>query len=86
MIKRLLLMLATGLILVGCESDTFDAPRKFFEKNKIGESADFGIIKHGRDHVVTVHGFYDDLGICQKLAATLNREEPNAYMCQPLNH
>ena len=36
------------------------------------------------DHVVTVHGFMDDLNICMKLAAKLNEEEPGAYRCVPL--
>lgn len=86
MAKRFLLVLMAGVMLASCDSDNLSAPRKFFEKNKIGKSPDFGIMKRGTDHVVTVHGFYDDLGVCQTLAATLNREEPNTYTCQPLNH
>lgn len=84
--KTLLSFFMVGVLLAGCDSDNLDAPRKFFANNKIGNSPDFGIMKRGTDHVVTIHGFYDDLDVCQTLAAVLNRKEPNTYTCQPLNH
>lgn len=81
---------ALGLaLLVGCgETNDLDAPRKFFSKNKSGNSPDYGIFKGlgTDDHVVSVHGFIDDLDICLKLAAKLNEEEQRAYRCAPLNH
>jgi len=75
--------------LFACDqSRGLDAPRKFFSDNKIGKSPDYGIFKgFGEDdHVVTVHGFMDDLEVCMKLAEKLNEEEPGAYRCVPLNH
>jgi hypothetical protein len=76
-------------LLFGCsESSNLDAPREFFAKERIGSSADYGIFKGyvNDDHVVSIHGFIDDLDVCLKLVAKLNEEEPGVYRCVPLNH
>ena len=83
------LLVLGSLLLLGCEQkSSLDAPRKFFSSNKSGQSPDFGIFKGlgYEDHVVSVHGFADDMAICAKLAAKLNEAEPGAYRCAPLNH
>jgi ABC-type glycerol-3-phosphate transport system substrate-binding protein len=87
---RLALLIGlAAFVLGGCEkSSTLDKPRMFFSENKSGTSPDYGIFKGfgDDDHVVTVHGFMDDLNICMKLAAKFNEEEPGACRCIPLNH
>ena len=94
----LLIMFAIILSMIGCESKSnIGSPREFFEKNKIGTSADYGIIKWGdsNDHVVTVHGFMDDLKSCALIADALNKDAcsetdgsncHNPFSCQALNH
>jgi hypothetical protein len=77
------------LSLTGCgNANDLEAPRKFFAEHRSGKSPDYGIFKGlgDDDHVVSVHGFMDDLSICLKLAAKLNEEEPGTYRCAPLNH
>jgi hypothetical protein len=93
-----LALVAGALMLNGCESKSnLDAPREFFSKHKIGSSADYAVIKWGNpeDHVVTVHGFMDDLKSCQLIADALNKDACNEtggknclnpFSCQPLNH
>ena len=60
-------------------------------------SADYAIIKWGdsSDHVVTVHGFMDDLKSCILIADALNKDAcnetagsncQNPFSCQALNH
>lgn len=90
-------LLFAVLLLSGCENESgLDAPRKFFAENRIGSSADYAIVKWNdpEDHVVTVHGFMDDLQSCAILADALNKnacEETgghgclNPFSCQPLN-
>jgi hypothetical protein len=88
-------------LLLGCSRDpveNFDSPRGFFGKNKIGTSPDFHIVKLGNieDHVITVHGFPDDLASCQEIVKALNENACkeitdssaclDPYSCQPLNH
>jgi hypothetical protein len=93
---RLWLLLVVFLV-AGCERDplnNLEAPREFFNKNKVGSSADYGVMKFGTDHVITVHGFTDDFGTCQEIVATMNHnacEETggkdclNPYSCALLN-
>lgn len=84
-----------GMCIAGCEQSNLDAPRKFFGGQKFGSSPDYGVMKFGNDHVVTVHGFADDLGTCQEITAAMNinacKETGgqgclNPYSCAPLNH
>lgn len=81
--------------LVGCEKDNLDAPREFFNNHKIGSSPDYGVMKFGNDHVITVHGFMDDLATCQEVTIAMNINACkqtggqgclNPYSCAPLNH
>jgi hypothetical protein len=85
-------------LLPGCEQDSNpDAPRKFFDKNKIGSSPDFAVVKWNdpEDHVATIHGTMDDMKSCQIFADALNKDACsetggqgclNPFSCQPLNH
>lgn len=84
-----------ALCLVGCGKDNLDAPKEFFESNKIGSSPDFGVMKFGTDHVISVHGFADDLAVCQQVARALNTDACkelggrgclDPFSCRPLNH
>ncbi len=95
--KKILLI---GIILFfGCAQDSnLDAPRKFFNKNKIGTSPDYAVIKNGiipDDHVMTVHGFADDLDACLKVVKAFNEDAcketggyncSDIFTCTPLNH
>ena len=69
---------------------TFAADAKdvkvFFDKNKVGSSADYGVFKRKQDYIITVHGFDDDLEVCLEIVAMLNKEQPDTYSCKPLNH
>ena len=82
--------LALFFPLMGCDESLEDQQEKvlkFFSKNKVGRT-DYGVFKGGLaggEHVASVHGFYFDNEVCQKIAALLNREEPMTYHCRPLN-
>ena len=92
------LLMLTTFSLSGCEQKPeLDAPRMFFSKNKIGSSADYGIVKWNdpEDHVATVHGFMDDMRNCITMADALNKDACaetggqsclNPFSCQRLNH
>lgn len=94
----LTLILLVVAILASCEQQSsLDSPRKFFEKHKIGSSPDYGVIKWNdpQDHVITVHGFMDDLKSCLIVAEAMNKDACketdgkdclNPFSCQPLNH
>ena len=93
--SRLILWILFITSLVGCQKDNFDAPREFFSNHRIGSSPDYGVMKFGNDHVITVHGFMDDLVTCQEIVAAMNfnacketngQECLNPYTCTPLNH
>jgi hypothetical protein len=85
-------------LLGGCgDRSNLDAPRVFFAKQKIGSSPDYAVIKWNNpdDHVVTVHGFMDDLRSCLTIADALNKDACsetggkgclNPFSCQPLNN
>lgn len=65
-------------LLSACDSSSgnLDAPRTFFEKNKIGSSPDFAVIKWNdpEDHVITIHGFMDDMKSCLIVAEAMNAD------------
>lgn len=85
--KNLALLFLAVLTLASCQrSSNFDTPREFFEKNKIGSSPDYSVMKNGNDHVISVHGFVDDLTTCQEISAMLNKTPKGVYSCVPLNH
>ena len=60
--------------------------KEVFDKNKIGQGADYGIFKNNTDYIITVHGFDNDLDVCLEIVAMLNQERPSTYTCKPLNH
>jgi hypothetical protein len=65
--------------------------KKYFAKNKMGNSPDYAIIKNGTDYIATIHGMADDLAVCQQIIKPYN-ENPSLstfqgdYACVPLNH
>lgn len=93
--SRFILLVSFIISLVGCEKDNLDASREFFNNHKIGTSPDYGVMKFGNDHVITVHGFMDDLVTGQEVVTAMNfnacKETDgadclNPYSCAPLNH
>ncbi len=70
-------MTVSILLASGCSQDPYsnlDTPRKFFNKQRVGSSPDYAIIKFDdiNDHVITVHGFADDSTSCIQVADALN--------------
>ena len=67
------LLLATAVAGCAQSQADLDAPAKFFAKHQVGSSPDYGIFKFDvNDHVITVHGFSDDLHTCIQVAHALN--------------
>ena len=90
------LFLLSALLTACSQQPAPDAAQKFFAKNKIGPSPDYAIIKFGNinDHVITVHGFGNDLASCMQVSDALNvaacKETDgsdclNPYSCRILN-
>lgn len=90
----------TGLIIIGLtaaiaacgvqDSDQDDVQR-FFAGHKIGTSPDYAVMKNGTDHLMTIHGYADDLSVCMQLIEPYNKDPslstlPGTYSCVPLNH
>ena len=93
--SRLIFWVLLITSLAGCQKDNLDASREFFNNHKIGSSPDYGVMKFGNDHVITVHGFMDDLATCHEVVTAMNfnacKETGgqgclNPYSCTPLNH
>lgn len=62
--------------------------RNFFEKNNVSLSPVYGVIKGKDDHVATVHGFVDNLEICNEFITLLNKDglrNTNLFSCVKLN-
>ena len=57
----------------------------YFDKHKIGQSADHGIFKNDTDQIITVHGFVSDLEVCVEILAMPNKAQLDKYSCKPLN-
>jgi hypothetical protein len=76
------------LFTLACDNKNLDGPERYFADHKVGDSPDFGVFKHGTDHVISVHGFFEaDMSVCLKIVKMLNDEEPEShYTCKPLNH
>lgn len=68
------------LLLAGCNSE----PKDFFKNNRSGHDSDYGVMKGGSDHVITVHGFYDDYEVCREIVEMLERDGGH-YNCEALN-
>ena len=97
---RNVFMLVAMASIVSCTPSesysSLDAPKKLFAQQKVGTSADFGIIKfkNPNDHVVSVHGFADDESSCKEIVDALNTNAckdsgglqcVKPYSCIPLN-
>ena len=93
--RKYKLLFTLVLCLAGCsKAENLEMPRDFFKKNRIGSSVDYGVMKFGNDHVITVHGFVDDFKTCQEIATAMNfnacqetggQNCLNPYSCAPLN-
>ncbi len=75
----------TGQKVVGQE-----AVKEFFAKNRVGSSPDYAVMKNGTDHLLTIHGYSNDLEVCLRLIEPYNRDPslsavPGIYTCVPLN-
>jgi hypothetical protein len=82
-----IILLVAGIILSATLlASDIESLTTFFNSNKIGHSADYGVFKRDTDHVISIHGFDEDLDICLEIISTLNQEQPNVYSCKPLNH
>jgi hypothetical protein len=90
MIKNILsipfmVLVASFFVLAGCS----ESPQDHFKSNQSGVSADYGVFYDGNldDHVVTVHGFWDDRSVCEEVAKTLEKmsENERSYSCRKLN-
>jgi hypothetical protein len=56
------------LVEPACDNKNLDGPERYFADHKVGDSPDFGVFKHGTDHVISVHGFFDaDMSVCLKI-------------------
>jgi hypothetical protein len=89
-----IIMLTVVVSVIGCESKQKvveqEAVKEFFAKNRVGSSPDYAVMKNGTDHLITIHGYDDDLGVCLKLIEPYNNDLslsvlPGKYTCVPLN-
>lgn len=89
-----IILFTVGIMLVGCESGTKEvgqeAVKEFFSKNRVGSSSDYAVMKNGTDHLLTVHGYGNDLDVCMKLIEPYNNNPSlstvqGIYTCVPLN-
>ena len=87
-------VLLAPLLLVGCDGEpkhvTQEAVKEFFAKNRVGSSPDYAVMKNGTDHLLTIHGYANDLETCLQLIEPYNRDPslstiPGKYTCVPLN-
>lgn len=94
MVSACLRSVVMAVMLAACSSDNLDKPANFFERNRIGSSTDYAVVKWGNDHIATAHGFADDGDGCQIMADGLNRNAcaetggkdcRNPFSCIPLN-
>lgn len=74
-----------SLLLASCDISGPKTAREFFSENKSG-SPDYGVMKNGTDHVISVHGFVDNLTNCLEIAEMLSKKGQGGYTCAPLNH
>jgi hypothetical protein len=80
-----MVMVASFLVLAGCSESHQD----HFKSNQSVVSADYGIFYDGNldDHVVTVHGFWDDHSVCEEVVKMLENmsTKGQSYSCIKLN-
>lgn len=89
-----IIIVLLGFIVFERANDTGGvAAAQWFKSHPQG-STDYGVFKWGDDHVITVHGFADDMSSCYEVATALNvnacKETGgvgclNPYSCKPLN-
>lgn len=79
-------------VIAGCGDQHPDQSdvQQFFSKHKIGSSPDYAVMKNGTDHLMTIHGYTDDLSVCMQLIEPYNKDAslstwPGTYSCVPLN-
>lgn len=81
---------SVAMLLVLCAITTLageaEDVTEFFDNTKIGRGADYGVYKRDTDHVISIHGFTDDLSVCLEIIALFNQKESGTYTCKPLNH
>ena len=90
---RLAIFLGIFVLTAGCgarDADQEDVQR-FFSKNKIDGSPDYAVMKNGTVHLLTIHGYADDMSACMELIKPYNEDPslsvlPGTYSCVPLNH
>ena len=88
----LLGLYASLLPLPSIAADQEDV-KKFFSKNKVGNSPDYAFVKNGiagQDHLLTIHGYANDKAVCEALAKEYNNDPSlstvqGTYQCIPLN-
>jgi len=83
--KSIIFILSIILSVTLLASDSKNL-KEYFNQNKTGSSADYGVFKHNTDYVISIHGFDRDLDVCLEVVSMLNQEQPNTYSCKPLNH
>lgn len=86
-------LLTASALLASCVNQEYgqDDVKRFFSKHKINKSPDYAVMKDGKDHLITIHGYVDDLGVCVELIKTIYMTpslsgSPGVYTCVPLNH
>ncbi len=84
---KIAILVILTMVLTACNSTSNETDvQAFFNGHRIGYSADFGLFHDKHELVAAIFGFGDDLKVCLKIAETMNKEEPDAFSCQPLNH
>lgn len=90
----IIISLIVFVIFIACESGPKvveqEAVKEFFAKNRVGSSPDYAVMKNGTDHLITIHGYSNDLDVCLRLIEPYNRDPslstiPGSYTCVPLN-
>lgn len=85
------------LLVCSCnsKSDSSNIPEDvttYFHQTKCGDSPDFAIYQQQItdpskwDHVITVHGYFDDANVAHGLVEHLNESGFKAYKAVQLNH
>lgn len=77
--KRLLILLLCAL--AACDSGIVPKEQRE-EAVGIFKSSMFDPLDW--QHVATIHGWADDLEVCEEIIEFLNEEEPNRYVCDHL--
>ena len=88
------MIVITALFSFSCQQSPKEVDqvsvKEFFSKHRVGQSPDYAVIKNGKDHLLTIHGYANDLDVCLRLIEPYNRDSslsvtPGSYECVPLN-